>query len=460
MAHVPPTTGDSSSIAVLSRPPVSELEAKYYYAGLPSSPRLVARTSTTPWTAPTGMEAYRTLKELRVVGSHALKEVWEDNLALKLHDCLDSMKIEWTSTDVVRIGNVGESSAPIVIWIGVMPLSLSHRDGIIVASKCRELVLEHGISDVDVEIRESVVTRSAGPKLLASSYSSDTLAYVKEPITTSIGFPVSAQTTPWYEGTSGFFMTEGGNSEELLLITARHVVFIPREGNNTLFEDNESGNEHRYNVTIFGDVSFGKYLEFIQAEIRGKQVDAELQELRIRAVEGRDNPTANKERQKAQVELEEAREAMENLKIFFHDTSTRWASKESRILGHVILSPPISFGVGGDNDGYTEDWAVIRIDRSKVDASVFIGNFIDLGTQFSAKELTHLMRPNFKYPTNRLLPLKGTISDEEMREPSGRDDNNTPCLMVLKRGNTSGLTVGRATAFSRTSVASATMTSK
>ena len=110
--HSPPATGDipppqssSSSLALPS--PISSTEAKYYYAGLPSAPALVARTGTTPWEVPTGPEAYRKLKELRVVGNHAINEVWEDNLALKLRALLDSMKVKWTSTDVVRIGNTG-----------------------------------------------------------------------------------------------------------------------------------------------------------------------------------------------------------------------------------------------------------------------------------------------------------------------------------------------------------------
>ena len=61
-------TGDtplpqSSSLTLPS--PLSEMEAKFYYAGLPSCPVLVARTSTTPWEAPTGPEESWNLKELR-----------------------------------------------------------------------------------------------------------------------------------------------------------------------------------------------------------------------------------------------------------------------------------------------------------------------------------------------------------------------------------------------------------
>ena len=139
--------------------PPSEMESKLYYAGLHSAPILVARTGTTPWEAPTGPEAYPRLKELRIVGSHPIKDVWEGDLALKVHNLLESMDVKWTSIDIVRIGYHEEPSAPVILWIGVIPASLSSRDGDIVAHMCQESLEEYGITDVDVEIRESVVTR-------------------------------------------------------------------------------------------------------------------------------------------------------------------------------------------------------------------------------------------------------------------------------------------------------------
>lgn len=132
--------------------PPSEMESN-----LPSAPILVARTGTTPWEVPTGPEAYLRHKELRIVGNHAIKDVWEGDLAVKVHTLLTSMKIKWTSIDIVRIGYDGESSAPVILWIGVIPASLSRGDGIIVAHMCRDILEEYGITDVDVEIRESVV---------------------------------------------------------------------------------------------------------------------------------------------------------------------------------------------------------------------------------------------------------------------------------------------------------------
>lgn len=116
------------------------MEANYYYAGLPSAPVLVARTGITPWEAPTGQEAYPKLKELRPIGNHAIAGVWQSGMATRVCTLLDSMEVQWTSMDVVRIGYAGESSAPAVLWIGVTPASLSGDYGVVVASSCLELL--------------------------------------------------------------------------------------------------------------------------------------------------------------------------------------------------------------------------------------------------------------------------------------------------------------------------------
>ena len=50
----------------------------------------------------------------------------------------------------------------------------------------------------------------------------------------------------------------------------------------------------------------------------------------------------------------------------------------------------------------------------------------------------------FKYPKDRLFRVRGTVPDEEMRRPTILDQNSDPCLTVMKRGGTTGLTVGRA----------------
>jgi hypothetical protein len=94
--------------------------------------------------------------------------------------------------------------------------------------------------------------------------------------------------------------------------------------------------------------------------------------------------------------------------------------------------------------------AVIDIDPSKIDPSTFIGNVIDLGTEIGPGQLVYKMcrnpknSRNFEFPLNRLLSIRGIITDDELRKPNMYDENDERCFIVLKHGRTTGLTVGRA----------------
>ncbi len=98
--------------------------------------------------------------------------------------------------------------------------------------------------------------------------------------------------------------------------------------------------------------------------------------------------------------------ADDETKAVHRDVLTQWGISKSRLVGHVILSPPISVGYG--SEGYTEDWAVIEMDASKIDGSNFQGNSIDLGTVLPY-DFTCMMYPHndhtFEYPHDRLLRL-------------------------------------------------------
>jgi hypothetical protein len=50
----------------------------------------------------------------------------------------------------------------------------------------------------------------------------------------------------------------------------------------------------------------------------------------------------------------------------------------------------------------------------------------------------------FDYPIDRLLPVRGVLSDQLMRSPDMTDHDGEPCLFVVKHGNSTGTTLGRA----------------
>ena len=427
--------------------PVSEKESYWYYTGLPSRPRLVARSSTptTPWREP----AYPVRKELKSVGNHTLNDIWEDKLAPLVLDILDSERVKFTSVDVVRIGVVGKPSPPVILWIGVLTESLTPVDGLNVALRCKELLEKNNIADVDVELRESIVTRSVGPRFLDPvAYGRNPTVEACRPLTATLGLAICAQSTSWAEGTGGFYMAEGGDSKRILLVTARHVVFPPNIVDNNMYE-HENPSQPRRNVLLLGDGAFKELLAFIQSENGNATFMADYQPRRLEAIKGMDVEADERERERevAQATLDKANKTMNVHRAFCREVLECWGPTEGRVLGHVLFAPPI--GVGPTADQYTEDFAVIALDPSKIDAQNFKGNVIDLGSKLEDVDLCDMMNPHptnlkrFEYPPDHLLTLQGTISTAELRCPTMVDQNGKPCLMVLKQGTATDLTIGR-----------------
>ena len=431
-------SGNTAPSMVATAPyPPSSIESKFFYYGIPSQPRLVARSSLDVWLEPTGPEAYFLPKESSPIGLHPLREIWEATVGPDMVLYLDSKGVEWTSLDPVRMGYASESSPPVIVWIGVVPGSLTAEKGVEVATQCRNILSAYNI-DIHVEIRELVVMRSAGPKMYkpAPSFSS---IQALEPFSTALGLPICAEATPSFEGTGGFYVSDPSNPGKIYLVTARHVVLHPEKEPSTLYRHSSQ----RRNVLIFGDAAIETHSTAIEFEI-----DVNLEILRVlgyRLENAKQRKDVQEERNLI-FQVEGAKRKVESIEELRTDVSENWKSRENRILGYVLRSPPIGLGVGEEE--FTEDWAVIEIDSSKVDSTNFVGNAIDLDNTIPLGELLAWMCPSnppFEYPGDNLLRFSGTIPDREMWKPSADtlDHNHDPCIMVIKRGYGSGLTVGR-----------------
>jgi hypothetical protein len=378
------TYDESASSTSSSQYSVSEDEAIFYYSGLPSGPRLVYRTGPTPWTKPSGLEAYTVLKELRPVFGHKLNTVWKD-LGPKIHDCLDSVGVLWTSIDVVRFIKVlkGEVVGPVVLWIGVAPETLSGEDAHTAAHGCLDLLREFGITDVEIEYRESIYTRSAGLNLLKPVEDEHPTAPIRGPLTPVLGLFIPAQATPHVGGTGGLYLAEGGDSKKILLVTARHILFPPNEGPNVNYTCTKTGAPRR-KVLHLGTKAFDNLVRSIRVRVADLAANAEIYNRRIEKLRewevGEDKSEAEeatRQRKKIRELLDEANEAMEELFKFHDEVAKKWGRTSQRILGHIVRSPPITLGVG--TEGFTEDYAVVELDSSKIEKA-FRGNVIDLGT--------------------------------------------------------------------------------
>ncbi|KAG8852529.1 hypothetical protein FRB96_008624 [Tulasnella sp. 330] len=426
----------------------SPAEAEHYYYGLPSKPALVARSSDTVWFEPKGAEAYLTAKELRTVGPHGLNGVWESAVASAIEEYLLAQQVDYRSVDPARIGYAGSESFPVILWVGVAPGSLSGTNGRNVALGCRAILIDNGITDVEVEIRVSVAALQA--KLYQPVLTSSPIVRAVEPFATSLGVPICGGNTRSFEGTGGLFFTDSGRPGKLFLVTARHVLFHPDRTENKNYVLRPTGDAKK-KVFLLGDAALKARINDIESEIGGTEIILTQLTARKAAVEGRDDAEARRERRHIQQEVEDAIEAREDLQTLLHDVKRDWPSDADadRSIGHIVVSPCLGFSVGSDR--YTEDWAVVEIDASRIDESNFVGNCIDLGTKIAVDDFTTWMYPHpanpssFTYPGNRLLQFYGTIPDAQMAKPDNKtlDHDNDPVIMVIKRGGASGLTVGR-----------------
>ena len=375
----------TSSLSTSPQYSVPRLEAILYYAGLPSNPTLVYRTGTIPWTEPTGAEAYRVLKELRPVFGHKLNIVWKE-LGPKIYKYLDSVGVLWTTIDVVRFIwlKEGETIGPVVLWIGVGPDTLIGKDAHTAAHGCLNLLKEVEITDVEVEFRESIYTRLAGPNLLKHAQFREDFGPTidfRGPLTPALGLSIAPQATPYNECTGGLYLTEGGGSENILLVTARHVLFPPNKGPNVDYV--YTNTKTRRNILLLGTKTCDNLVKSVERKIEGRRTSAEDYKESIEGLQERetgedkdDIEKATAKRKRLQKLLDKENSEWEALDEFRNEVLDKWLSKSQRILGHIVRSPPITLGAGTDR--FTEDYAVVELDSSRI-KDAFLGNVIDVG---------------------------------------------------------------------------------
>ena len=353
---------------------VDEVHNDYY--GLPSNPISIYHTGPA-WPLSAGPHVQRIPREARPVCVHAITPVWRQ-LGERIYKHFDSIDLKWTSIDPVRFAEAGKEPGPLFLWVGVMPETLSHKDAKAAAVRCKEILAEYEIVDVEIAFRESVFTRSAGPQLLDHLPPFNPTADVRSPFTPALGLQIAPKTFPYFEGTGCLYICEGGKSDRIFLLTARHVVIPPSKYSNDLYHHKDSSMP-RHEVVHLGIEAYQNALDAIRVKISGETTMINYYKGEINrmgeAIKDEDSKTTTtRDEFKAQLAVVEASKASVNE---FQGNITRfWSEEDQRILGHVLYAPPIS--ISGDRQ-FTEDWALIELDHRKFNWDTFRGNVIYLG---------------------------------------------------------------------------------
>lgn len=329
-----------------------------FHYGMPSRPICIYHTGDS-WQRPTGPEAYGVPKEARPIFTHPIAPVWRE-VGQQVYEYFDSINLKWTTIDFVRFGEVKKEAGPPFIWVGVLPETLSREDAKNAAAKCKQMLAEYQITDVEIAFRESIFTRSAGPRLLKSDRFYHPLIHppvnVRDPFTPTLGVPISPKDFSHFGGTGGLYLREGGERNRVFLLTARHVVLPPSEYHDELYEykDTNISPGPCREVIHLGNKAFQNALQSIKDMIYDEQEQ-------LNDDDG----------------IAEAQRSIGILEKLYTEITRFWTLEKDRILGYVIHSPPI-YGDTGDKC-FTEDWALIELYDEKIDWNSFRGNVMFLG---------------------------------------------------------------------------------
>ncbi|KAH7128949.1 hypothetical protein EDB81DRAFT_764100 [Dactylonectria macrodidyma] len=449
----------------IPQPPREEEQLGYYY-GLPSRPKLVARSSTDPYKYNFDFSTqYPVGKLLSSVRQHPIADLWNTDGPLRREIVLALDGIQWTVIDVLRLGYQPRMTEelqlnhPVTLLISVKKDSTPWEQGHSVVVRCHEILQNYGISDVHCEMKESHTIRLASPPAaplsapkLHSEYAqtypgrSTTCEVECEKIhavlSAYLGHSIATFDQPTREGTKCLYLRRKDTGQVLLLI-CRHALFNGTSANEDYIYD-ESNAESMVTILQPGDDTLARRKKDIALCI--KCVDFHIESIKRLDELTQDEKKARIAEELATLpRLEAAAGRLEDV-----------SPPATRIIGHVLFSP--KFGTSTRTTGQSSsqrvrDWALIELHPGKHaspleelenEVSVTEKERLNLLCAHEVEGFTFHRHLSFHYLRNT-LPLVGMVSEAETK--GGEHESRLPeepAILVGKRGQRSKLTYGLA----------------
>jgi hypothetical protein len=116
-----------------------------------------------------------------------------------LFTTIEPVRFKWVDDGEAKVG-------PVVVWIGIFPESgLSATDARNSSLVLLALFKDFGLTDIEIEFRESQYVRRVGPHLLTPVDTLDLLVDVVSPLTRTLGLRISTMARPKAQGTMALF---------------------------------------------------------------------------------------------------------------------------------------------------------------------------------------------------------------------------------------------------------------
>ncbi|KAG4289692.1 hypothetical protein FPRO06_04514 [Fusarium proliferatum] len=407
-------------------------QEKAINGNIPSHPKLVARSGIEdkPWSA-RYEGGWTVQKTIDPIGNHAIVPLWNKADSDLRTGIIATLKdLNWTAINILRLGYArclntldGTDDMLPKLLISVQPESTSLQSGYKATMQCRQVLREHGIKDVEVEMMEAWVSRCNSPRLTSQPITEQIQETAQ--LSEFLGASIASKASPTCEGTKGFYVRLK-DTDKLFAVTCRHALLdtFPNvdyhhsgDAPNMVIQPGQGKNKDM----VESLASFIKMLE----ECFDTLTPAEVEELRI----------------------------LRGLKANYDQIN----DLESRIIGHVLFSPECSPSTSTPNVTWIRDWALVELhpDRhetalSELKNRVVAGPrangqlFQALFHELSADHLTHFEGRFVDYPTNTYELTRPVAQKREVRQPfeAARNQKNEPPMVVAKFGPTTGLTFG------------------
>ncbi|KAG5817737.1 hypothetical protein H9Q74_001584 [Fusarium xylarioides] len=425
---MPPEPSEPEKMA---ESPITEEEAGGYYFGLCSHPTLVARSDTEdkPWSA--RYDGWTVKKTIDPIGNHTIVPLWNKANSNLQKGIIDTLRdLNWTAIDILQLGyarrlntlDEPDDMFPKLL-ISVQPGSTSWTSGYITTLRCRQVLREYGIDDVEVEIMEAWFSRCNSSQLTSQPITEDIQETAQ--LSEFLGASIASEGFPTCEGTKGFYLRLK-DTDKLLAITCRHVLLDTFPNVDYRYSGNDPNmviqpGKRTYKATV-DRLSY--YIERLEERI-GNLTPDETEELRT----------------------------LQDLKANYNKIN----ELKSRIIGHVLFSPKYSLSTTTTNATWLRDWALVELHPDRHE-TVFseIKNRVVAGPnanrqlnqvllhELSADHRTKLQDQLLVNHHTNTYELTRSVQADEMREPfeAARSLENEPAMVVAKFGRTTGLTFG------------------
>ena len=415
----------------------SPREAHEYYYGLAGEPKLIARSSITPWT-PKYCYSSRLTKRLTTIGAHPISQYW-DQPKFRGEMKVVLMEMKARTVDMIRIGyeGEGETMQP-TIWVGIesgLPTDSATIQNCV--NRIHQIVCNYGISDVQCEAREIDPTLTGISKdgLIACELTQPEQDQYEELMLSfgwGLGIAIAHEDSPDCEGSLGMYF-RGRNSHQIMGLTCQHVLY-PRY---LLAEGQEVNDMTRSTAQVLkpGNLTLDDAKKIISGAVQ-------------RAKQNQKGPSTLQP-------LEDKLQKIESFKTL-----------ASRSIGQVIESP--RFGIhendqvlqgqripesiysgvcqpweGDCINKWAQDWLLFEVDPKKIDNEDFPANTVYIG-HIAEPGILKVLADVFdvERTTLRISYERGS-ANSLVRYLMDKDQSDEKIHIVGKRGRSSRTTWGK-----------------